>query len=179
MKKRIRNWTEEEETLMMGKAYELQKKATTDGGKGTPKATVGQNEPRLNTASKVGKEFGKSASTVKRAAAVTAAVEKMKFTEGLKTLGAAEFLLRHWITELHSTVRACTAATFSDPRNGDDGVLEVIEEGLQEIRQATKRYVQVRRILRKRYDREIRKDKKADSLAHKRIAGIDFLFPNI
>lgn len=69
-----RNWTEEEETLMMGKAFELQKKS--HGGQ-LPRKGIVQNEPSLSTAEKVGKEFGKSASTVKRAAAVTAAVENL------------------------------------------------------------------------------------------------------
>lgn len=74
-----RNWTEEEETLMMGKAFELQKKKH-----GAPKGNknAAENKPVTvsdlkSTAEKIGKEFGKSARTVERAAAVTAAVENL------------------------------------------------------------------------------------------------------
>lgn len=97
----------------------------------------------------------------------------------IKTLKLHETFLRREISELHKDVRACSRTTFSDPRNGDDDVLGLVEESFEKIRQAARDYVQRRLESRKFYDAKIRKGKKADGLTSKRIAGIDFIFPNI
>ena len=62
-----RNLTADARKLILGRRYNRQKKAATDGGKGTAKATVDQNEPRLSTAEKLATEHGVSPATVKRA----------------------------------------------------------------------------------------------------------------
>lgn len=62
--------------LLLGRCYNRTKKAANDGGKGTAKATVDQNDPR-STAEKLGKQFGVSAPTVKRAGQFADAVEKL------------------------------------------------------------------------------------------------------
>lgn len=62
-----RNLTADARKLILGRRYNRQKKATTDGGKGTPKATEDQIDPRLSTAEKLAAENHVSPATVKRA----------------------------------------------------------------------------------------------------------------
>jgi hypothetical protein len=69
-----RNLTPDARQLLLGRRYNRLKKAPNDGGAGTPKATVDQNEPRF-TAAKVAKEHGVSEATVKRAAKFAQEVE--------------------------------------------------------------------------------------------------------
>ena len=59
---------------ILGRRYNRTKKAANDGGKGTPKGTVDQNEPRF-TAAKLAKEHAVSEATVKRAAKFAEEVE--------------------------------------------------------------------------------------------------------
>jgi len=70
-----RNWTEEEETLMMGRAYELQKKQ--QGGDRKSEKIKGEDSTLISTAKKIGNEFGKKAHQVKRAEKISKAVEKI------------------------------------------------------------------------------------------------------
>lgn len=62
-----RNVTPEQYKIITGRIYNRRKKTQNDGGKGTPKATVDQIDPRLDsTAIDVASEMGVSAPTVKR-----------------------------------------------------------------------------------------------------------------
>ena len=97
----------------------------------------------------------------------------------IKTLKLHETFLRREISELHKDVRACSRTTFSDPFGCDKSDMVLFDDGLGKIRQAARDYVQCRLESRKFYDTAIRKGRKADGLTHKRIAGIDFIFPNI
>ena len=97
----------------------------------------------------------------------------------IKTLKLHEAILRREIRELHTDVRHCSRTTFSDPRVLDDGALDVLNDGVQKILEAGQKYIDCRRESRKFYDANIKKGRKPDGLKCKRIAGIDFIFPNI
>ena len=73
-----RNLTREDFNMLVGRKYNATKKAANDGGAGTQKATVGQNEPRSRTSEAIAKEHGISEATVRRAATVAAAVDAVK-----------------------------------------------------------------------------------------------------
>lgn len=77
-----RNLTVDAFKLLLGRRYNRAKKAQNDGGKGTPKATEDQNDPRLSTAAKIAQQHGTSEATVKRAAKFAEEVER---TPELKT----------------------------------------------------------------------------------------------
>jgi N6-adenosine-specific RNA methylase IME4 len=62
-----RNLSPDAFKLALGRRYNRTKKATNDGGKGTPKPTVGQIDPRLNTAARLAAEHSVSEKTVRRA----------------------------------------------------------------------------------------------------------------
>jgi hypothetical protein len=109
----------------------------------------------------------------------TKAELEKELTARVKMLKLHETILRRKINHLAADVLGSTLATFSDPHDGDDNVMGIVDEGLQDIRQAARDYVQCRLESRKWYDAKIRKGRKADGLTHKRIAGIDFIFPNI
>ncbi len=70
-----RNWSEEEETLMMGKAYELQKKQ--QGGDRKGENIKCADSHLISTAGKIGEQFGKKANQVRRAEKISKAVEKI------------------------------------------------------------------------------------------------------
>ena len=72
-----RNLTPDQMSLLRGRRYNRRKKPRNDGGAGTPKATVGQIEPRLGTASRLAMEHGVSPATVKRDGQFAEAVEKL------------------------------------------------------------------------------------------------------
>lgn len=70
-----RNLTPDNFRWILGRRYNRTKKAASDGGKGTPKATVDQNDPRSTTATKLAKEHGVGEATVKRAGKFAEEVE--------------------------------------------------------------------------------------------------------
>ena len=70
-----RNLTPDQRTLLLGRRYNRVKKAQNDGGTGTAKATVDQNDLRLSTAEKLAQQHGVSPATVKRAGQYASAVE--------------------------------------------------------------------------------------------------------
>lgn len=72
-----RNATPEEASYYTGLLYNERKKATNDGGKGTAKATVDQNEPRLTTAEVLAAETGRSPAQIKRDGQFAAAVDQL------------------------------------------------------------------------------------------------------
>ena len=71
--------------MFRGMLYNAAKKDSTDGGRGVPKATVGQNEPRLSTAATLAKQLGVDPSTIKRDG---------KYAEAVETLGMEEEVAR-------------------------------------------------------------------------------------
>ena len=73
-----RNLSKDQYTLLLGRRYNRTKKATNDGGKGTQKPTVDQNEPRLSTAQKLASKYGVSPATVKRAGEYAYAIETIQ-----------------------------------------------------------------------------------------------------
>lgn len=72
-----RNLTRDEFTLIVGRRYNRKKKAANDGGKGTAKTTVGQNDPRF-TAEVIAADHNVSPATVKRAGKFAGAVDEVK-----------------------------------------------------------------------------------------------------
>jgi len=72
-----RNLTPDQMSLLRGRRYNRLKKAKNDGGSGTPKATVDQIDPRLDTAAHLAKELGVSAPTIKRDGQYAEAVNKL------------------------------------------------------------------------------------------------------
>ena len=75
--------------LALGRRYNRSKKTKNDGGTGTPKTSVDQNDPQLHnsTAAKLGAQHGVSEATVKRAGKLAGLVEsdpeiKKAITEG-------------------------------------------------------------------------------------------------
>jgi hypothetical protein len=68
-----RNLTPDAFKLALGRRYNRLKKAANDGGKGTPKGTVDQNDPQ-STAAKLAAEHSVSEATVKRAGKFAAEV---------------------------------------------------------------------------------------------------------
>ena len=70
-----RNLTPDQMSLLRGRRYNRGKKAANDGGRGTPKSTVDQNEPRF-TADRLAKEHGVSPATIKRDAKFAEEVER-------------------------------------------------------------------------------------------------------
>lgn len=78
-----RNLTLDAFKLLLGRRYNRAKKAANDGGKGTPKTTVDQIDPRFDdeapnrsTAAKLAQEHAVSEATVKRAGKFAEEVEK-------------------------------------------------------------------------------------------------------
>jgi len=71
-----RNLTPDAFKLLLGRRYNRVKKAKNDGGAGTPKSTVAQNDPRSSTAARIATEHCVSPATVKRAAKFAEEVEK-------------------------------------------------------------------------------------------------------
>ena len=106
------------------------------------------------------------------------AVKKMDFYEGLKALKMIEGQLRGEIRDSLVTIRACTETAFSDPQEGKSAEGAILSD-LQEIRELTRLYCRIKMILRRKYDKEIRKGQKMDGLITRRISGINFIFPNI
>jgi phage N-6-adenine-methyltransferase len=72
-----RNLTPDQASLLRGRRYNRTKKAQNDGGRGTPKGTVDQTEPRF-TAERLAAQHGVSAPTIKRDGQFAAAVETLK-----------------------------------------------------------------------------------------------------
>ena len=106
------------------------------------------------------------------------AVKGMDFYYGLKVLKMVEADLRRAIRDSLLTVRACTETAFSDPWEGKSAEGAIMSD-LQEIRKSTRHYYRLKMILRRKYDKEIRKGQKMDGLITRRIGGINYLFPNI
>jgi site-specific DNA-methyltransferase (adenine-specific) len=75
-----RNLTPDEFSLLLGRRYNRLKKSKNDGGAGTSKGTVDQNDPQ-STAEKLAAEHGVSPATVKRAGEFAEAVEEVKETQ--------------------------------------------------------------------------------------------------
>lgn len=72
-----RNLSPDDYKLLVGQLYNARKKASNDGGKGTRKATVGQNDQRF-TAEQIALETGVSPKTVRRAASLASKVEEIQ-----------------------------------------------------------------------------------------------------
>ena len=106
------------------------------------------------------------------------AVKGMDFYEGLKVLKMIESQLRREIRDSLLTVRACTETAFSDPWEGKSAEGAILSD-LQEIRKLARHYCRLKLILRRKYDKEIRKGQTMDGLITRRIGGINYIFPNI
>jgi phage N-6-adenine-methyltransferase len=76
-----RNLSPDDFRLAVGRRYNRTKKAANDGGKGTPKATDGQNVQRLHTAATIAAESGIDERTVRRAGKLAEAVETVEREE--------------------------------------------------------------------------------------------------
>jgi hypothetical protein len=61
-----RNLSPEDYGILVGLLYNARKKAKNDGGKGTPRGTVNQNDGRLSTAEQIANETNTSPATVER-----------------------------------------------------------------------------------------------------------------
>lgn len=75
-----RNATPDQLRIIRGRMYNRSKKTADDGGKGTPKGTVGQIEPRF-TADKLAEQFKVSPATIKRDGQLAEAVEALGITQ--------------------------------------------------------------------------------------------------
>ena len=73
-----RNLPKDDFRLIVGRIYNRTKKAVTDGGKGTPKATGDQKEHRLKTAEVIAKDFGVSPVSVRRYGKLAEAVDTIQ-----------------------------------------------------------------------------------------------------
>jgi N6-adenosine-specific RNA methylase IME4 len=73
-----RNLTADAFKLLLGRVYNRVKKAANDGGKGTPKGTVGQTDPQLRTSETLAAEYGVSEKTIRRAGSFATEVAKDK-----------------------------------------------------------------------------------------------------
>lgn len=73
-----RNLTPDQMSLLRGRRYNRAKKAQNDGGKGTPKGSVGNSCPQSTTAESLATQHGVSARTIKNDGAFVAAVERTK-----------------------------------------------------------------------------------------------------
>ncbi len=72
-----RNLSPEQMSLLRGRRYNRVKRAKNDGGTGTPKATVDQNDLRFDTATRLANEHGVSAPTIKRDGQFADAVDRL------------------------------------------------------------------------------------------------------
>lgn len=78
-----RNLSRDEITRLIGIEYKLEKKEPNDGGKGTPKQTVGKNCQRSTTAEVIAEKHGVSEKTVRNAEKYVDAIEGThRLTEG-------------------------------------------------------------------------------------------------
>jgi phage N-6-adenine-methyltransferase len=72
-----RNLSLEQMSLLRGRRYNRLKRAKNDGGVGTPKATVPQNEDRLRTSDQLAQQHGVSHCTIERDGQFADAVDKL------------------------------------------------------------------------------------------------------
>lgn len=106
----------------LGRRYNRLKKAANDGGKGTPKATVDQSEPRF-TADKLAEQHGVSAATVKRAAGRLEAMTTSRQSP------PAEITIDAGMTDMVTNIDAAAPAKAKTTEIVTPNVVEIIEDG--------------------------------------------------
>lgn len=104
-------------------------------------------------------------------------VMEMDFLPGLRSLKTEESLLRQRVRDTLVTIRQCTETTFSDP-TGESG-LDAILEDIREMRRLALTYCRIKKILRQKYDKQLRKGKRGKGFITRRYGGINYLFPNV
>jgi len=104
-------------------------------------------------------------------------VKKMKLEQAVKVLVNREKIIRVKFERMKNNLRLFTETTFSDLQ--ENNIKSFFAEEFRDIQKNIETYNELRQILRKRYDDEIRKGQRGNGLKVIRKFGINFIFPNI